>query len=103
MTGDPGSQALFERQAIQKKMATVIEDSVETFGVEDWGAGYFGVNRQGNLVVHPAENDPRSADLKDIIDDLARRGYKAPVLLRFPQIIANQVRKLYKAFSNSIA
>jgi arginine decarboxylase len=84
-------------------MATVIEESVETFGIEDWGAGYFGVSRDGNLVVHPFEGDPRSADVKQIIDDLARRGFKSPVLLRFPQIIANQVKKLYRAFQNSIA
>jgi arginine decarboxylase len=83
-------------------MATVIEESVETFGVEDWGAGYFGVSRNGNLIVHPAEGDARAADVKQIIDDLHRRGFKAPVLLRFPQVIANQVKKLYKAFSNSV-
>jgi arginine decarboxylase len=82
-------------------MATVIEESVETFGIEDWGQGYFGVNRDGNLVVHPLEGDPRSADIKLIIDDLSRRGFKAPILLRFPQVIANQVKKLYRAFQNS--
>jgi len=87
----------------KKKMATVIEESVETFGIEDWGQGYFGVSRDGNLVVHPLEGDPRAADVKQIIDDLARRGFKAPILLRFPQIIANQVKKLYRAFQNSIA
>jgi arginine decarboxylase len=84
-------------------MATVIEESVETFGIEDWGQGYFGVNRDGNLVVHPVEGDSRAADVKQIIDDLARRGFKTPILLRFPQIIANQVKKLYRAFQNSIA
>jgi arginine decarboxylase len=84
-------------------MATVIEESVETFGIEDWGQGYFGVNRDGNLVVHPLEGDPRAADVKQIIDDLARRGFKTPVLLRFPQIIDNQVRKLYRAFQNSMS
>jgi arginine decarboxylase len=92
-----------ERQASDEKMASVIEESVETFGVENWGAGYFGISRQGTLVVHPAENDPRVADVKQIVDDLARRGYKAPILLRFPQIIANQVRKLFRVFANSIA
>ncbi len=83
-------------------MTTAIEQTVETYGIENWGAGYFDVNRKGNLIVRPAEGDTRSADLKEIIDDLARRGIGAPVLLRFPQLVAAQVRKLQRAFSRSI-
>ena len=83
-------------------MTTAIEQTVETYGIENWGAGYFDVNRKGNLIVHPAENDSRAADLKEIIDDLRRRGITTPVLLRFPQLIAGQVRKLQRAFSKSI-
>ncbi|HKS27122.1 MAG TPA: biosynthetic arginine decarboxylase [Pyrinomonadaceae bacterium] len=83
-------------------MTTAIEQTVETYGIENWGAGYFDVNRKGNLIVHPAENDSRAADLKEIIDDLRRRGITTPVLLRFPQLLAGQVRKLQRAFSKSI-
>ncbi|MGH9906378.1 MAG: biosynthetic arginine decarboxylase, partial [Pyrinomonadaceae bacterium] len=83
-------------------MTTAIEQTLETYGIENWGAGYFDVNRKGNLIVRPAEGDPRTADLKEIIDDLARRGVGAPVLLRFPQLVAAQVRKLQRAFSRSI-
>ncbi len=83
-------------------MTTAIEQTVETYGIENWGAGYFDVNRKGNLIVRPAEGDPRSADLREIIEDLARRGITAPVLLRFPQLVAAQVRKLQRAFSKSI-
>lgn len=83
-------------------MTTVIEQTLETYGIENWGAGYFGVNRKGNLVVHPLENDNRAADLKEIIEDLRRRGITTPVLLRFPQLIVGQVRKLQRAFRNSI-
>lgn len=83
-------------------MTTAIEQTVETYGIENWGAGYFDVNRKGNLIVRPAEGDPRSADLKEIIEDLAGRGITAPILLRFPQLVAAQVRKLQRAFSKSI-
>jgi len=83
-------------------LTTAIEQTLETYGIENWGAGYFDVNRRGNLIVRPAEGDSRSADLKEIIDDLARRGIGAPVLLRFPQLVAAQVRKLQRAFSRSI-
>lgn len=83
-------------------MTTAIEQTVETYGIENWGAGYFDVNRKGNLVVRPAEGDPRGADVKEIVEDLARRGITAPLLLRFPQLVAAQVRKLQRAFSKSI-
>ena len=83
-------------------MTTAIEQTVETYGIENWGAGYFDVNRKGNLVVRPSEGDPRSADLREIIEDLNRRGITAPILLRFPQLVAAQVRKLQRAFSKSI-
>ncbi|MDQ3713121.1 MAG: biosynthetic arginine decarboxylase [Acidobacteriota bacterium] len=83
-------------------MSAVIEQTIETYGIENWGAGYFGVNRKGNLIVRAAENDNFSADVKEIIDDLKKRGVNTPVLLRFPQLLAGQVRKLQKSFKNSI-
>ena len=84
-------------------MTTAIEQTLETYGIENWGAGYFGINRKGNLVVHPSESDQaRAADVKEIIEDLARRGIQTPVLLRFPQLVTAQVRKLQRAFRNSI-
>ena len=83
-------------------MSQVTEQTIETYGIENWGAGYFGVNRKGNLTVRAADNDALSADVKEIIDDLKKRGINTPVLLRFPQLLAGQVRKLQKAFRNSI-
>ncbi len=83
-------------------MTTAIEQTVETYGIENWGAGYFDVNRKGHLIVRPGEGDPRAADLREIIEALSKRGIPTPVLLRFPQLVAAQVRKLQRAFSKSI-
>jgi arginine decarboxylase len=84
-------------------VTATIEQTIETYGIENWGAGYFGVNRKGNLIVRPSENDTKaSADVKEIVDDLKKRGINAPILLRFPQLIVGQIRKLQKAFKNSI-
>jgi len=40
--------------------------------VENWGAGYFEVNRKGHLAVRPAEGDPRSLDVNELIDQPRR-------------------------------
>ncbi len=83
-------------------MSAALDQNVETYGIENWGAGYFGVNKKGNLVVHAPENENLTADVKEIIDDLRKRGVDTPVLLRFPQLIFGQIRKLQTAFNKSI-
>ena len=83
-------------------MSAIIDQTSETYGIENWGAGYFGVNRKGNLVVRPSENDSLSADVKEIVEDLRKRGIGTPVLIRFPQLLVAQIRKLQSAFKKSI-
>jgi len=79
-----------------------LEEVIQTYGVENWGAGYFEVNRHVHLAVRPAEGDPRSVDVKQLIDDLIdQRKLQLPILLRFPQILTNQVKKLNRAFSDA--
>ncbi|MGI8813317.1 MAG: biosynthetic arginine decarboxylase [Pyrinomonadaceae bacterium] len=83
-------------------MSSVIEQTIETYGIANWGADYFGVNKKGHLVVFAPENDNLSADVKEIIDDLSKRGINTPVLLRFPQLLFGQIRKLQSAFKKAI-
>lgn len=83
-------------------MSAIIEQTSETYGIENWGADYFGINRKGHLIVRAPENENLAADVKEIIDDLAKRGVNTPVLLRFPQLLFGQVRKLQSAFKKSI-
>ncbi len=85
-----------------RDLSTVIEQSIETYGIDNWGADYFGVNRKGNLIVKAPENENLTADVKEIIDDLRKRGVNTPVLLRFPQLLFGQIRKLQTAFRKSI-
>ncbi|MBL8123568.1 MAG: biosynthetic arginine decarboxylase [Pyrinomonadaceae bacterium] len=83
-------------------MSSVLEQTTETYGIDNWGAGYFSVNRKGNLVVLSPENENLNADVKEIVDDLRKRGISTPVLLRFPQLLFGQIRKLQTAFRKSI-
>ncbi|HMG34165.1 MAG TPA: biosynthetic arginine decarboxylase [Blastocatellia bacterium] len=79
-----------------------LEEVIQTYGVENWGAGYFEVNRQGHLAVRPAEGDARSVDVKELVDDLVdQRKVQLPILLRFPQILSNQLKKLQRSFQDA--
>ena len=73
-------------------MKSAIAEIAQTYGIENWGAGYFGVNSKGHLVVHPSNNARHSVDVKVLVDELVKRRVQLPVLIRFPQIFANQVR-----------
>lgn len=83
-------------------MKSAIAEVAQTYGIENWGAGYFGINSKGNLIVRPSEGDPRSVDIKQVVDDLISRRVKLPVLLRFPQIFASQVRKMNQSFRSAM-
>ncbi|MGD9563361.1 MAG: biosynthetic arginine decarboxylase [Pyrinomonadaceae bacterium] len=83
-------------------MSAVTQQTAEIYGIDNWGAGYFGVNRKGNLIVISPENENLTADVKEIVDDLNKRGIRTPVLLRFPQLLTGQIRKLQTAFRKSI-
>lgn len=83
-------------------MKAKLEEIAQTYGIENWGAGYFDINQKGHLIVRPSSGDRRSVDVMELIDDLTRRNIKSPILLRFPQILANQVRKLSSSFQSAI-
>ena len=90
------------RDLEQRELSSVTEQTTETYGIENWGADYFGVNRKGHLIVRAPENENLTADVKEVIDDLRKRGVNTPVLLRFPQLLSGQIRKLQTAFKKSI-
>jgi len=89
-------------KGVNTDLSAIIDQTIETYGIANWGADYFGVNRKGNLIVRSPENDNLTADVKEIIDDLQKRGINTPILLRFPQLIFGQIRKLQTAFRKSI-
>lgn len=83
-------------------MKSAIAEVAQTYGIEGWGAGYFGINTKGHMIVRPTEGDPRSVDVKQVVDDLISRRVKLPVLIRFPQIFASQVRKMNQSFRTAM-
>jgi arginine decarboxylase len=79
-----------------------IEDSLKTYNIENWGLHYFGINPKGNLTVHPKQGSNPTIDMKAVIDDIASRGIKFPVLIRFQDILRHRVVTLNEAFKKAI-
>jgi arginine decarboxylase len=80
-----------------------IADSLETYAIRHWGAGYFGVNDKGNVCVHPAGPTTPSFDLKELVDEVRRRGISLPLLIRFTDVLRHRVVHLNEAFRKAIA
>ncbi|MBI1947345.1 MAG: biosynthetic arginine decarboxylase [Deltaproteobacteria bacterium] len=83
-----------------------VQDSAELYHTQAWGAPYFGVNARGNVTVMPrgkaGPDGEGEIDLKELVDDLCRRGIGAPILLRFNDILEARVDDLAGAFATSI-
>ena len=74
-----------------------IEDSTELYNISGWGLKYFSINEKGHVQVTPFAGCA-PVDLKDILDELKLRDVSAPVLLRFPDILDDRIRKISNCF-----
>jgi arginine decarboxylase len=75
----------------------------QVYGIENWSAGYFDINSKGNIIVRPGKDDSRFVDLKELVDHLiADRKMQLPMLIRFPQLLTGQLRKLTSAYQAAI-
>ena len=63
-----------------------------------WGLGYFRVNPEGHVTVHPDQAGDRAVDLYRLALDLDAQGVGLPLLLRFSDILQARI-----AVSNSPA
>ncbi|MER2562973.1 MAG: biosynthetic arginine decarboxylase, partial [Myxococcaceae bacterium] len=79
-----------------------IGDSLDTYAIRNWGAGYFGINDKGNVCVHPGGPDSPNFDLKDLVDEVRRRGISLPLLIRFTDVLRHRVVHLNEAFRKAI-
>jgi arginine decarboxylase len=79
-----------------------ITDSSELYDVPRWGKGYFSVNAQGNMQVHPNKDPNIGIDMKELVDRLQLRGLDLPILLRFNGILKDRLREMHDVFAQAI-
>ena len=77
-----------------------IEDSAELYNVPGWGLKYFSISDKGHAQVTPSPGCT-PIDLKEVMDVLQLRDVQAPVLLRFPDILDDRIRKISECFKKA--
>ncbi|WP_026611838.1 biosynthetic arginine decarboxylase [Methylocaldum szegediense] len=83
-------------------MSWSLEQAVDTYAIEHWGEGYFGINDEGHVVVWPTKDPAQgSVDLFEIAHAVRQEGLSLPVLVRFTDILRDRVNLLHKAFEKA--
>lgn len=77
-----------------------IEDSAELYNIEGWGLEYFSINNAGHVQVTPRPGC-NPIDIKEVMDELRVRDVCAPLLLRFPDILDDRIKKISSCFKRA--
>ncbi|HRP03466.1 MAG TPA: biosynthetic arginine decarboxylase, partial [Opitutaceae bacterium] len=78
-----------------------VAQSEELYGFKRWGAGHFGVDSSGFVNIEPC-SDGRSIRIMDVIDEAVSMGLKAPVVIRFQDLLRHRVVQLNELFRKAI-
>lgn len=87
----------------EKSPSWTIADSAKLYNIEGWGEPYFGINHQGNVTVSPQGTVDQSLDLAELVESLKARNLDLPLLIRFPDILANRMTRLEQCMAAAIA
>ena len=75
----------------------------KTYSIPHWSEGYFDVDAQGRIAVKPRGAQGPAIALAEVVDKAKANGAKLPLLVRFPDILGDRLRKLQAAFAQAQA
>ncbi len=75
--------------------------SEEQYGFKRWGSGHFGVDPEGFVNVQPLA-DGRSIRIMDVIHESLGMGLKAPMVIRFQDLLRHRVVQLNEVFNKAM-
>ncbi|HUG93560.1 MAG TPA: biosynthetic arginine decarboxylase [Planctomycetaceae bacterium] len=79
-----------------------LSDAGELYEVPRWGNGYFSINADAHVQVHPDKRPDRAIDLYELTEQLQVRGLELPVIVRFSGILRDRLREIHGAFDKAI-
>ena len=75
----------------------------KTYSIPHWSEGYYDVDDAGRIVVRPLGAEGLAIPLPEVVDEAMRRGANLPLLVRFPDILGDRLRRLQAAFAQAQA
>jgi arginine decarboxylase len=80
-----------------------IDDSIHTYQIDRWSEGYFSILENGELCATPDKDINKSRiSLSKVIEEMKNRGIQFPAVIRFHDILRNQIKKLNETFNKTI-
>ncbi|QAU24655.1 biosynthetic arginine decarboxylase [Dyella sp. M7H15-1] len=73
-----------------------------TYAVSNWGDGYVDINDAGDIVMRPRGSRGPAFSLPEIVECARTDGLRLPLLVRFPDILADRLARLQGAFAKAI-
>src|SRR5690606_2635621 len=80
-----------------------IDHARKTYSIPHWSEGYYDAGDDGRMVVRPLGEAGVAIPLPEIVDKALARGAKLPLLVRFPDILGDRLRRLQAAFAQAQA
>jgi arginine decarboxylase len=78
-----------------------VKKSSGLYNVPGWSASYFTINDAGRVCVTPKGPTGPSLDMYELVNDLVDRGLRAPLWLRFPDIVESRVKMIAECFQSA--
>lgn len=78
------------------------DDATDLYMIDRWGAGYFGVNEIGDITVSPLQEHGRAISIRKALDEAISQGLRAPMLIRFQDLLRHRVEMLNGSFQRAI-
>ena len=80
------------------------DDATDLYLIDRWGGGYFGVSDDGKMTVTPLPGRNGKVAILDVVEAAIRdEGLKAPLIIRFQDMLHHRVRVLNEAFAKAIS
>lgn len=80
-----------------------IAQSKKLYNIQGWGEPYFSIDKAGNVTVTPSGDRDKPINLVEVVDSLTQQGIDLPVLIRFPDILADRLARLHECMERAIA
>jgi arginine decarboxylase len=91
------------RTDLLEKESWTINDATALYLIDRWGSGYFRADEDGDMRVAPLQESGAAIKIMDVVREALGQGLRAPMLIRFQDLLRHRVLILNEAFNRAIA